>query len=392
MMNALSAIIFKQLCGQKYNGKLIPDFVFNLDVEYQNYFIEQLIDGDGSRVIRNDGVILEFETASLKLISGLHLLMKMVGYENCSCQYNHTDKTYMVNTILRLDCGKHLVKNLLIENEDYHDYVYDLSVEGNNNFVDAFGNVLLHNTDSAFFVLRDISKLPDLISGIKERCKELAINKFNADVSHLEVDYDKGFNKFIILAKKRYAGSLCYLDGRTLDGVLYVAGLEYKRTDQCPYLKKKQKELLEILLGSKPFSLGEAKDFINVAKRYIFQGDVSVDDITFGKKLTKDVSEYKAKTMHLKVVAEMTGDNEEVWVGDKVMYFIEGIDANGKPIPRPISKYTGKFSQVYYWNNLIYPPLMRILQVVYRDIDWSAYEVKTTGKRKNAEIGRMALW
>jgi DNA polymerase-2 len=248
------------------------------------------------------------------------------------------------------------------------------------------------DTDSAFFVLKDANKLPELISGIKERCKNLAINQFNADISHLEVDYDKGFNKFIILAKKRYAGSLCYLDGRTLDGVLYVAGLEYKRTDQCPYLKKKQKELLEILLGSKPFSLGEAKDFINVAKRYIFQGDVSVDDITFGKKLTKDVSEYKAKTMHLKVVAEMTGDNEEVWVGDKVMYFIEGIDANGKPIPRPISKYTGKFSQVYYWNNLIYPPLMRILQVVYRDIDWSAYEVKTTGKRKNAEIGRMALW
>jgi DNA polymerase elongation subunit (family B) len=253
-------------------------------------------------------------------------------------------------------------------------------------------NVIYGDTDSLFFPLKNVNDIKKIIPAINEVCRRHAIQKFNADDSHLSIEYDKGFHKFVIMAKKRYAGTLSYLDGHEIDHKLYVAGLEYKRTDQCPYLKRKQKELLDNMLGVKDYTLAEAKEFISECKRHIFQGNVPIEDIVFGQKLTKDVVEYKSETMHLKVIREMTELDEEVWIGDKIMYFIEGVDKEGKGIPRPVSQYTGKFSQLYYWNKKIFPPLERILQVVFPEYKWEYMYVKLPSGKKNAEVGRMIAW
>ena len=388
IMNALSAIIFKQLCGQKAYEKKIPDFIYMLDEELQRYFLLELIEGNGNYQDGN----MRFETSSLKLISGMALIFDTLRIKH-SIDYKEIKKTYMIHQYTNEQYSKHLIKNKNINLGKIKREVYDISVEANNNFVDACGNILLHNTDSAFIQLEHEEEIPKLIKEIHDICQDISIKQCNANECTVEFAYDKGFSKFIIIAKKRYAGYLTYLDERKLiEPKLYVAGLEFKRTDQCLLLKKKQEELLKLLLSEKGINLSEARKFLENVKKYVFGNEIKLEEICFGQKLTKEVEEYKAETMHLKVVEEMIKDNKEVYVGDKICYFIEDVDKNGKPIPRPLYKFNGKFAKVYMFNNKILPPLTRLLEVVFKEIDWSSYEFRTVGKNKNPKYGRMGLW
>ncbi|MCK9320282.1 DNA polymerase domain-containing protein, partial [Methanoculleus sp.] len=148
MMTCLQAVVFKQLCGQKYDQKRIPDFVYRLSLEQKKHFIQQLMIGDGSITEIKSGTNYDFESASIKLISGLSTLMKQVGM-TVVCQSNFNKKTYTVKNLINEGYGKHLIENIC-KPIYYDDYLYDLSVSDNHNFVDAMGSIILHNTDSLF--------------------------------------------------------------------------------------------------------------------------------------------------------------------------------------------------------------------------------------------------
>jgi DNA polymerase I len=390
MMNALSAVIFKQMCGQKYHGKKIPDFVYMLDEKYQRYFLSLLIDGDGT--VEKKSIIedqFRFETGSLKLISGISLICDILEIKT-AILYKAKQRTYTIRSREK-DSNAWLVKKSCNE-EEYGGYVYDLSVANVHNFVDACGNILLHNTDSLMFVLKKESIIPTLISNIHKVCAQHA-KKFGCKTCTLDMAYDKGFRKFVILAKKRYAGTLTYLDGRILEvPKLYVAGLEYKRTDQCQMVRKKQEELLNLILNpDRMLGVEEARDFIDKLKQYVLSGEVSIEEITFSQKITKTLDEYEGRHMHKMVAQEMMADGKEVWVTDKIPYFIENIGADGKPVPRPTYKFAGKFARSHYWNNKIFPPLRRVLEVVFQNVNWDSYEVGGK-KASQAQQGRMGLW
>lgn len=250
--------------------------------------------------------------------------------------------------------------------------------------------VIYGDTDSCFFVLKDLSKVDLILGNITKLCDHYAKKQFNSDICTLEMAYDKGFSVFLLIAKKRYAGYITYLDGHKLETKkLYVAGLEYKRTDVCSLLKTKQAELLKSLLDDNTPSLQESRKFIENLKVYTFGKNITLEDITFGQKLTKRPEDYKASTAHLKVVAEMKEDGEEVWVGDKIQFFIESTDKDGKGVPKPIYKYNGVFARTYYWNKKIFPALERLLSVVYKSVDWNNYLI--TNKKATAR-GAMDLW
>lgn len=391
IMNVIAAIAFKCIAGQKANGKKIPDFVFNLEEKYQRYFLEELINGDGSVVERKRvSNTMSFETSSIELACGVVLIAKNLGIV-LSCRENIKDKTFIVISYENENNGKHLSKNSC-EQIDYKDYVYDLSVDKVNNFVDAFGNILLHNTDS-MFISNDIKyDVNALIEKLNKFCEQLALQR-NAIKGTVEFAHDKSFSKWFICAKKRYAGYLTFLDGKYLkEPKLYVAGLEYKRTDVCKYVKKTQEQMIRSILDAKEMTYSEARTFIDQCKQYIIKGDVQLEDIIIGQKLTKSKEDYETETMHLAVVEEMIKDNKEVYVGDKILYYIESIDKEGKGVPRPVYKYKNSFARVYYWNKKIYPALLRILEVVFPKVDWDSYIIGTKGTKKERFFGKTDLW
>ena len=86
----------------------------------------------------------------------------------------------------------------------------------------------------------------------------------------------------------------------------------------------------------------------------------------------------------------MIADGKEVYVGDKVVYFIESMNSKNQPNPVPDYKWKGKYQEMYYWNKKIYPALQRILEVVYKNRNWEGYKV--SGSKMNQKIGRTLLW
>lgn len=272
-------------------------------------------------------------------------------------------------------------------------YVYDLTVEDNHNFVDAIGNLLLHNTDSFFFhddyFCQGHDRMEELSKELSKVCYHLAVKKNNCAVCTLKMSYDKGFKKYLILnGKKRYAGVIDYLDGHVInDFNMYIAGLEYKRTDTCKFVKEHQYELLKMILTDTP-DAKTIRNYILNLKNQVCSGKLALEEITFAQKLTKNVDEY-ADQIHVRVAREMIADGKAVYVGDKIPYFIISVGSDGKPIAKPVYKFQNKYSTQYYWNNKMFPPLQRIVEVVYPNIDWESYLI-TGGK--NVTFGRSNLW
>ena len=389
--NCIAAICFKQLCGQKYYGKKIPNFVYNLPKRYQKFFIREMMKGDGTITkLDKDKESYDFECASVNVVSGLAYLLRLNG-EKITCQTNGDKGTFTIKSRITDNVGNWNIKNI-VKPIEYDDFVYDLSVEGNNNFVDAMGNILLHNTDSLFVSgLKGHKTVKKLANKLSDLCELHSKKKFNCDKCTILMEYDKGFKVFISTdAKKRYAGTLDYLDGNIIDYFnMYVAGFEYKRTDTCKILKEKQYELLKMLLQEDCPHVREVREFILDLKKAVFAKKLTVEDITFAQKVTRELDDYEGRQMHVMVAREMIEDGKEVWVGDKVPYYIIGIDFNKKPIPKPVYKFDGRYCESYYWNNKIFPGLQRILEVVYPNYDWASY--KSSGSA-NTKLGRTNLW
>lgn len=253
--------------------------------------------------------------------------------------------------------------------------------------------IIYGDTDSFFFhddyYCDGHDRIEDLSKELSKVCHHLAVKKNNCDVCTLKMSYDKSFKKYLILnGKKRYAGVLDFLDGHIIDDFnMYVAGFEYKRTDSCKFVKEKQYEMLKWILTDTPDSKA-IRDYILKLKENVCSGKLTIDDITFAQKLTKNVDEY-ADQIHVRVAREMQADGHEVYVGDKIPYFILAVGKDDKPIAKPIYKFEGKYSTKYYWNNKMFPPLKRILEVVYPTIDWESYLISGS---KNISYGRSNLW
>jgi len=145
MMNELAAVFFREFAGQTSRGKQIPSFVFHLPDDLQSLFIDVLVEGDGSRKFpryseeystRN----FDFETTSRELAAGLSMLLTQRD-EKHSLKYRDETDSYTIRTCDYYRSGRDPV----VTQRDHDGYVYDLSVEKNENFVDAVGGIVLHS-------------------------------------------------------------------------------------------------------------------------------------------------------------------------------------------------------------------------------------------------------
>lgn len=139
----LISTLFANMAGYQSENKKIPSFVYNSTSEDISILIKYLVDGDGHR----EKYGWEYTSKSIKLISGYSTLLRCLGI-NHSFNYrnNHGRTYYSVRTALHFlkEKTKTSIENCHFNNE----YVYDLEVQDTHMFVDAAGQILLHNTDS----------------------------------------------------------------------------------------------------------------------------------------------------------------------------------------------------------------------------------------------------
>ncbi|WP_058367233.1 DNA polymerase domain-containing protein [Haloparvum sedimenti] len=308
MMNELTAVFFREFAGQTSRGKRIPGFVFNLDEDLQNLFLDVLIEGDGSREFpryseeyceRN----FDFETTSRELAAGLSTLLTQRGKKH-SLKYRDSKGSYTVRTCEFYRGGRDPV----IKDVDHDGYVYDLSVAENENFVDGVGGIVLHNTDSVMLSLGDTPKeeaieqsfaIEDHING---RYDDFAAAELNADEHRFQIEFEKLYRRFFQAGKKkRYAGHIVWKEGKDVDDI-DITGFEYKRSDIAQITKEVQKHVIEVIVTGDDIDadLEEVTTYLSNVIDDFLTGNMDLEKVGIPGGIGKRLDAYDTDTAQVR--------------------------------------------------------------------------------------------
>jgi DNA polymerase I len=308
MMNELSAVFFKQFAGQTSRGKRIPSFVFHLSETEQQVFIDTLVEGDGSRTFpryteeyaeRN----FDYETTSRELAAGLSMLLTQRGRKH-SLKYRDSKESYTVRTCEFYRAGRDPV----LTEVDHDDYVYDLSVAENQNFVDAVGGIVLHNTDSIMLELGgDVSKEEaieqsfEIEEAVNDSYDDFAREELDAEDHRFQIEFEKLYRRFFQAGKKkRYAGHIIWKEGKDVDDI-DITGFEYKRSDIAPITKEVQQHVLELIVTGEGEAYREdAKEYVHGVIERFRDGEMSVEDVGIPGGIGKRLDNYDTDTAHVR--------------------------------------------------------------------------------------------
>lgn len=241
-------------------------------------------------------------------------------------------------------------------------------------FFDGLGyNVVSGDTDSVMVVL-------------PEGADHLyAMEKFHEGMdAHLQADYavgkvftrfkyEKKFSRFIVVKKKNYVGRLIDEGGKPRDKV-YAKGLEMIKKDTIKYTRAQLVELVRQLLYEDHEPI-HYEQLIETAWSEMHAREFAKEEICISKKISKPFEEYKTLPVHVRLAKAMwDSENKDFFIGMDMQYIIiNNLDKENKAVH--ISKYTGVFDREVYWEKHIYPPMKRILSVVFPAFDWDKYDM-----------------
>lgn len=357
MMNETTAVFFKQLCGQKSRGKNLPQFIFNVPSKYKTILLEKMVEGDGSHAVNKKLAYTKeyikknfsYTTNSIGLISGLSLLLRQMG-RNYSIQFREDKKAYTLKTCDKMN---EKFKTKIIK-ENYGGFVYDLSVEKNNNFVDACGQVLLHNTDSTFLLMNKKTK-----KDVEEFAE--TVNKNLPEGMELELD---GFYKRGIFVTKKEGGAAkkkyALIDEK---GNLKIVGFEYVRRDWCNAAKDTQKKVIELVLNE-----GKPEKAISFVKKMLAdlkEGRVPKKDLVIMTLLQRDIKDYDAIGPHVAAAKKAIKRGKELGVGSMLSFIItKGKGKMSISDKAELEEYVseGDYDANYYIENQVLPAVIKIMQ------------------------------
>ncbi|MEF8782875.1 MAG: DNA polymerase domain-containing protein [Haloarculaceae archaeon] len=332
MMNELAAVFFREFAGQTSRGKRVPSFVFHLSRGLQSLFIDVAIEGDGPhefpRYSDECGErTFDFETTSRELAAGLSTLLTQRDRSH-SLKYRDEKSSYTIRTCDYYRAGRDPV----LTEVDHDGYVYDLSVEVNENFVDGVGGIVLHNTDSVMLEVGDIGpedvrgdvtvtdvmreKHPEMsdedletvaatiqkgfeLEGvINSSYDEFALEQLNAAEHRFEIEFEKLYRRFFQAGKKkRYAGHIVWKEGKHVDDI-DITGFEYQRSDIAPITKEVQLEVIDRIVHGE--DIEEVKSYLHEIIEEFRAGKVSLDEVGIPGGIGKRLDNYDTDTAQVR--------------------------------------------------------------------------------------------
>lgn len=208
----------------------------------------------------------------------------------------------------------------------------------------------------------------------------------------IKLAYEKQFRRLIMVGKKRYAGSFAHYKGKdaTADSKPEIKGLEYKRGDSLRLAREFQLQTVNALL----FEDRKPEEFIASVqewRRRMLEGELTIEDVTLSKRMTKMPKEYKTRDKknggkteppaHVVLAARMMQAGFDIRPGDRVPYIVA--DASGSPMKviHP-TEFEGKFDRYYLWEQLVYPPTQRVLEAVFPAERWKVHQKVRPSKRR----------
>jgi DNA polymerase I len=242
--------------------------------------------------------------------------------------------------------------------------------------------IIMGDTDSIYVnvipVLPEHQFNPTETLKNREICVRVVTKELDAINVTLEKPMKLAFEDYaervLVTAKKRY--SKIIVDGKGKKS-LSSKGIETQRRDWCNFATENLNEAYKIILYESDIVTGTNKmvDFIRNEAEKLKDGKIEIEKLSLSKSLTKLITEYDNKAVHVQVAIKMKERGKPSNVGDRIPYLIMDI-GNPKAL---IGEKAEEFEYVkagnckhkidydYYINKQLYPPIVRILTAIGED-------------------------
>jgi len=276
----------------------------------------------------------------------------------------------------------------------YNGYVYDLTTE-NHHFAAGIGSLIVHNTDSVFFIFN----LTDKDTGQKivgKDALEITI-ELAQEAAHyssmflkppMNLAYEKTLMPFALLSKKRYVGILYEEDPNK--GKLKYMGLSLKRRDSCDYLKDTYGQIINLIMSGQ--SVQSAIQYLDTSLTDLINGNVPTDKLA----ITKSLRSYYKNPQQIahRVLADRIGQRDPGNMpkpGDRIK-FLHVVNQNKKALqgekietPEFILDNKLKLDFGFYVSNQLMKPLCQFLGLALEEM-WKNQNKMSAIKKYKADI------
>jgi len=277
---------------------------------------------------------------------------------------------------------------------DYSGYVYDLTTE-NHHFAAGVGSLIVHNTDSVFFIFN----LTDKDTGQKivgKDALEITI-ELAQEAAHyssmflkppMNLAYEKTLMPFALLSKKRYVGILYEEDPNK--GKLKYMGLSLKRRDSCDYLKDTYGQIINLIMSGQ--SVQSAIQYLDNSLTELIKGNVPTDKLA----ITKSLRSYYKNPQQIahRVLADRIGQRDPGNMpkpGDRIK-FLHVVNQNKKALqgekietPEFILENKLKMDFGFYVSNQLMKPLCQFLGLALEEM-WKNQNKMSAIKKYKSDI------
>ena len=378
---ALAACLFAAFCGKGCRNKKLPPFILDLDAADAATFVDRLAMGDGS--IDPAGQFC-FTSTSQQLAAGVSYLLAQHDRPH-GFSFRESKGAWAIRTRK----GKERPSRYSIKAErfepDPDEWVYDLSVEGAHTFVDGIGRVLLHNTDGAYVVGITRDRMAALVDECNRDLYPRMLKEQQVMTNRIVLDFEKSFDRMILLAKKRYAARFSFYGetAATETSKPEIKGLEFMRGDTIKLCRTMQKEVIERLLGDDD-GWDAAAIYVEITERWLhalLTEPLELADVKLSKTV-KALSSYKRRTKkdgtaakllpHVEIAMALKKKGGDVTEGTKIDYFC--VDASGKDrIYKHADEWQGECDRHELWEAMVWPATRRVLEAAFPAEDWDRY-------------------
>ena len=239
------------------------------------------------------------------------------------------------------------------------------------------------------------------------------LQKRGTRTNELKLEYEKAHELMIMVGKKRYAARYLHYKGQEPNEKTApeIKGLEYKRGDVVRLARQMQADMLDLALGggvTGPRRMAadacctELEPFVALVERWrsrVLTGAIVMEDVRLAKRLARGLDEYVGKKKkdgndaaqppHVEVAKKLRDRGITLQPGMKIEYFIS--DGTTKPATVTwAGDWTGECDRYHLWDELVWPPTMRVLEACFPGHPWKSYKARKDTKAALAALDGFA--
>jgi DNA polymerase elongation subunit (family B) len=241
------------------------------------------------------------------------------------------------------------------------------------NLIENAFTVITGDTDSIMFQILSEKEKQYAENIIENTISDIVKKYSNNRETKLKMKHEKTFSKFIMLTKKKYIGC-CIWDDGIICNKLYFKGIELVKGSELILTKEFLQKIATMILIDNE-NIEKILNSIEYYKDMILNNKISdINSIVITKKVGRMPDTYKNIPIHVKLAIERKKKGERFYTSMKIPFIV----IKDKPLTIiHSSEYSGEYDKYYYWKKQIYPPIERLLSIVYPNIDWkTCYDIE----------------